>query len=78
VKQKKILALAISMFNKKAHKTISKNKYFIFDFGRYFLYLVNKEDSTTIAFFFTNSLLLSSTPCTQDEIDKALGLYLGL
>jgi hypothetical protein len=66
------------MFNKKAHKTISKNKYFIFDFGRYFIYLVNKEDSTTIAFFFTNDLLLSSTPCSQAEIDKALDLYLEL
>jgi len=64
------------LFNKKAHKTISKNKYFIFDLGRYFLFFVNKEDGTAIVFFFTNSSILSPTPCSQAEIDKALGLYL--
>jgi uncharacterized protein YxeA len=64
------------LFNKKAHKTISKNKYFIFDLGKYFLFFVNKEDGIAIVFFFTNSSILSPTPCSQAEIDKALGLYL--
>jgi hypothetical protein len=67
------------LFNIKAQKKISNNKYFIFDYkGIYMLFLVNKEDGTAIVFFFTNSSILSPTPCSQAEIDKALGLYLGL
>jgi hypothetical protein len=67
------------LFNKKAQKKMSNNKYFIFDYyGIYLLFLVNKEDRTAIVFFFTNSSILSPTPCSQAEIDKALDLYLEL
>jgi hypothetical protein len=67
------------LFNIKAQKKISNNKYFIFDYkGIYMLFLVNKEDGTAIVFFFTNDAYLSPTRCSQAEIDKALGLYLGL
>jgi len=46
--------------------------------GVYFLFLVNKEDSTAIKFYFFDGGLESSKPSTQSEIDKALSLFLEL
>jgi hypothetical protein len=71
------------IFDKKAKRIIGKNKYFIFettngDTDIYLLFLVNKEDSKAIAFFFINEWFEEVTPCSRAEIDKALSLYLGL
>jgi len=69
------------LFDKKAKKIIGINKYFIFELSApsiYLLYLVNKEDLKAIAFVFlydSNDWLAETTPCSQAEIDKALGLY---
>jgi len=69
------------LFDKKARKAISRNKYFIFEEARkglYFLVLVNKENSEAISFLFSSnvpSLFQAAEPCSRDEIDKALAWY---
>jgi len=66
------------LFDKKAKRTIGNNKYFIFevyDDEIYFLFFVNREDSTTIAFFFINMWLAEAIECSKEEIDKALASY---
>ena len=55
-----------------------ETKYFIYKdegAGVYFLFLINKEDSTAIKFYFFDGGLESSKPSTQAEIDKALSLF---
>jgi len=69
------------LFNKKAKKIISKNKYFIFELSSgsvYFLFLANKDDAKAIAFFFMDDLLVDATQCSDVEINEALASYLGL
>jgi len=69
------------LFDKKARKAISRNKYFIFEAsvkGGYYLVLVNKENSKAISFLFSSnfaSWFQAVTPCSKDEIDKALAWY---
>jgi hypothetical protein len=73
-----------TLFDNKAKKIIGLNKYFIFELSApdiYLLFLVNKEDLKAITFVFlddSNDWLAEVTPCSQAEIDKALGLYLEL
>jgi hypothetical protein len=66
------------LFDKKAKRTIGNKNYFIFeiyDENIYCLFLVNREDSKTIAFFFINERLGEAIECSEDEIDKALASY---
>jgi len=66
------------LFDKKARKAISRNKYFIFETARkglYSLVLVNKDDAEAVAFIFINDQVKGATPCSKAEIKSALGLY---
>ncbi|MDR2575373.1 MAG: hypothetical protein LBC52_02910 [Treponema sp.] len=66
------------LFDKKAKKTIGNKKYFIFeiyDENIFCLFLVNREDSKTIAFFLINQRLGEAIECSDAEIDKALSTY---
>jgi len=66
------------LFDKKARKAISRNKYFIFEAnegGIFFIFLVNKENSKAIVFLFFASWFQAAKPCSRDEIDEALAWY---
>jgi len=67
------------LFNKKAKRTIGNKKYFIFEIYDdemvSFLFLVNREDSKSIVFFFINERHGEAIECSVAEMDKALALY---
>jgi hypothetical protein len=71
------------LFDRKAKIAIRKNKYFIAeiayggDLGPGII-LVNKENLKAVVFNFNNEGFEGAIPCSQAEIDKALGLYLEL
>jgi len=70
------------LFDKKTKRTIGNKKYFIFEIYNgevseevYLLFLVNREDSKTIAFFLINERLVEAAECSDAEIDKTLATY---
>ena len=69
------------LFDKKAKRTIGNKKYFIFEIFDdemvSFIFLVNREDSKSIVFFFINERHGEAIECSAFEIDKALVLYSG-